>query len=248
MLLRSIEGFVHLLRWQYLRHRQTVAFIVAVQLFLAVGIVYGLAYLVPHIDPSTALYLSTGAPTLTLLILGITVVPSEVAQDKISGQYEYVSALPVGRLAQPLAGITFWVLASIPGMALSLVVASIRFHFHLHISWLVLPAIILVSLTAAAVGYAMAAVLQPQLVQQLTSFLSVLLLLFSPVNFPIGRLPLWLQDVHRVLPIRYMADLVRYTLTGQQAGGSRPALAFAVVGAWCAGALLATSRVAVSRA
>ncbi|HLI53696.1 MAG TPA: hypothetical protein VKU88_05175, partial [Acidimicrobiales bacterium] len=59
--------------------------------------------------------------------------------------------------------------------------------------------------------------------------------------------PGWLQDVHRVLPIRYMADLVRYALAGPQAGATRPALAFAIVGAWCAGALVMTSRVAVSR-
>jgi ABC-2 type transport system permease protein len=218
-----------------------------VQLFLAVGIVYGLAYLLPRVDARTAMYLSTGAPTLTLLILGLTVVPSEVAQDRISGHHEYVAALPVGRLAQPLAGITFWVLSSAPGMALSMLVASLRFHFQLHPSLLVLPAVALVSLTAAAVGYAIAAVVRPQVVQQLTSFLSVLLLLFSPVNFPIGRLPGWLQDVHRVLPIRYMADLVRYTLAGPQAGATRPVLAFAVVGAWCAVALAVTSRVAVTR-
>lgn len=240
-----LEGYGHLLRWQYLRQRRLLALIVGVQLFLAVGIVYGLAYLVPHIDRQTALYLSTGAPTLTLLILGITVVPAELSMDKLSGHHDYVASLPVGRLAQPLAGITFWLLASVPGMALSLVVASLRFHFRLDMSWAVVPAVVLVSLTASSVGYAIACLLRPQVVQQLTSFLSVLLLLFSPINFPSSRLPGWLQAVHDVLPIRYMADLVRFALTGQRS--SSPVLAFSIVGAWCAAALVAVSRVAVSR-
>lgn len=245
-MLQSVEGLIQLIRWQWLRQRSLVLMIVLIQLFLAVGVVYGLAYLLPHIDPSTALYLSTGAPTLTLLILGLTVVPGEVSRDKMSGHHDYILALPVGRLAPPLAVIAFWLVSSVPGMVLSLVIASIRFHFHIDLSWMVVPAIVLVALTASAVGYALSALLRPQVVQQLTSFLSVLLLLFSPINFPASRLPHWLQDLHAALPIRYMADLVRYSLTGHHEIG--PGLSFLVVGAWCAAALAVTSRAALSRA
>lgn len=57
------------------------------------------------------------------------------------------------------------------------------------------------------------------------------LFLFSPVNFPMERLPAGLSHVHQVLPVRYMADLVRGTATGGMV--QNLGLTFAVVGAWC---------------
>ncbi len=58
------------------------------------------------------------------------------------------------------------------------------------------------------------------------------LLLFSPVNFPADRLPSALQAVHRVLPVMYMADLMRWSLTGRFAEDI--GRAFLVVSLWCA--------------
>ena len=88
-------------------------------------------------------------------------------------------------------------------------------------------------------------VLKPQVTGQVTSFISIGILLFSPINFPLDRLPDALQSVHRVLPVSYMADLVRYSLTGSQ--GSAVGLAFAVVGAWCAAGLAVSYRAATKR-
>lgn len=37
-------------------------------------------------------------------------------------------------------------------------------------------------------------------------------LMFSPVNFPMERLPEWLQTLHEYLPIYSMAEVVRASL------------------------------------
>jgi ABC-2 type transport system permease protein len=116
------------------------------------------------------------------------------------------------------------------------VVASIRFDIDLHVGWTVIPAILLVALTGASVGYALASVLGPQVTNQVTSFMSIAILLFSPINFPADRLPGGLRAIHRVLPVEYMADTVRGSLTGRYATSA--ALAFSVVAAWCAAGLL----------
>lgn len=242
---RFSDGYLHLLRWQYLRLRQMLVTVVAIQVFLAVGVVYGLSYLIPHIDRQTALYLTTGAPTLTLLILGLNVIPSEVAMERVNGHYQYVAALPVGRLAPALSSVTFWLAGSLPGIAAALLVAVIRFHLSLHVGAAVVPTIVLVALSSAAVGYSMAVSIRPQVLQIVGSFISLLLLLFSPINFPISRLPGWLQAVQKVLPVKYMADLVRYSLTGREA--TSIGLAFAVVGAWTAAALAVTAAVVTRR-
>lgn len=231
--------------WQYHRFKRFLAMIVIIQVALAFGIVYGLAFLIPNIDPTTALYLATGAPTITLLVMGLTVVPQEVSQGKLTGRFEYLSALPIPRLATLATDVTFWLIAQLPGTALALVVAAIRFHFALHVNWTIAPTLLLVAFSGASIGYGVAMLLQPQVAQQLTNFISIGVLLFSPVNFPLGRLPGWLQAVHRVLPIMYMGNLVRWSLTGRFGGSV--AESFIVVAVWCAGGLAASYVLATRR-
>ncbi len=231
--------------WQFHRFKRFLPMIIVIQVALAFGIVYGLAFLIPHIDPTTALYLATGAPTITLLVMGLTIVPQEVSQGKLTGRFEYFSSLPIPRLATLAADVAFWLLAQIPGTVLALVVAAIRFDFTLRISWAVVPAVLLVAFSGASVGYGIAMLLQPQVAQQLSSFVSIGILLFSPINFPLGRLPGWLQAVHSVLPVRYMGDLVRWSLTGRATGSVTAA--FVVVAGWCAAGLLVSYRLAVRR-
>ena len=231
-----------LLVWQFHRFKRFMVMIVFIQVALAFGMVYGLAFLIPNIDPRTALYLATGAPTITLMVMGLTIVPQEVSQGKLTGRFDYLASLPIPRLATLASDVTFWLLAQLPGTALALVVASFRFDFSLRISWLIVPTVFLVAFSAACVGYALAMVLAPQVAQQLTSFISIGLLLFSPVNFPMERLPGAMQAVHRVLPVKYMGDLMRYGLTGTNVG--RLGLSFAVVVAWCAAGLAVSYRVA----
>lgn len=242
---KALRAYGLLFWWQFLRLRQQIVMIVVIQLALALGIVYGLAFLLPNIDKRSALYLATGAPTLTLLILGLTVVPQEVSRGKISGESAYLATLPVPRLAAPAAEVSFWLLAQLPGTVLALVVAAWRFDFALQVNAAVIPAVLLVALSGAAVGYALAMLLKPQTAQQLSSFLAIGILLFSPINFPADRMPGAVQALHQLLPIQYMADLVRWSLTGLVESGI--GLSFAVVTAWCSAGIAFSWRVAVRR-
>lgn len=118
-----------------------------------------------------------------------------------------------------------------------------RFDFDLNVNAAALPIMALVALSGASVGYAFAMLLKPQVAQQLTSFIAIGILLFSPINFPAERMPDVMQAIHRVLPVQYMADLIRWSLTGVIESGISTALGMVV--AWClAGIVL---RVAVRR-
>ena len=94
-------------------------------------------------------------------------------------------------------------------------------------------------------AYGLAMLLQPQVSQQLSSFISIGILLFSPINFPMERLPGPLRAIHRVLPVKYMGDLVRWSLSDTRTGSVL--LAFAVVGAWCTAGLAVSYRLATRR-
>lgn len=242
---RFWRSYVLLLTWDFLRRRKILPMIVLIQVALSVGVVYGMAFLLPDIDSKSAIYLSTGAPTLTILVLGLTVVPQEVAQAKLVGRLDWFSTLPVPRLAPLASEITYWLLAALPGTVLALLVASYRFDFALDVNVLVVPALLLVAATASSVGYAMAAAAPPQATQQISSFVSIGVLLFSPVSLPAEQLPEPLQAVHDVLPVESMADIVRWSLTGAYVDDV--ARAFVLVSVWCVAALLVSARVATRR-
>lgn len=234
-----------LVKWQYYRFRRELVMLIVLQVLLGLGIVYGFALLLPDIDAQSAVFFATGAATLGLMVLGLTVVPQEVSQAKLSGRHQYVATFPVPRLAMLAAEVSWWLLVQLPGTVITLIVASIRFDIDLHLSWTVVPAIALVALTGASVGYAIASLLRPEVANQVTQFTSIGVLLFSPINYPAERLPAVLRTIHHVLPVEYMADVVRGSLTGTYA--TNAALAFAVVAAWCGVGLLISYRVAVRR-
>ena len=241
----AFRSYLLLLRWQVLRRRKWLPFVVALQVVLGVSIIYGFAFLIPHVTPTVALYLATGATTITLTLVGLAAVPQEMAMARVNGREGYMEALPVPRLAPMLAEVTFWVLVQLPGALATLGLAVVRFHVHLHVSVLIVPTVVLVTLSAAAVGCAISVSLPPEATQQVSQLLSLLVLLFSPIDFPLGRLPVVLQDLHRGLPFLYMADIVRGSLTGDY--GTGRALAFGVVAAWCGVGLFATGRAVTRR-
>jgi len=241
----ALRSYGLLLLWQHRRFKKFLVMIVVIQVMLAVGIIYGLAFLIPNIDSKSALFLATGAPTVTLLLMGLTIVPQEVSQGKLTGRFDYLSSLPIPRLATLAADVTYWLFAQLPGAVLALVIASVRFRFGLRLHWTIIPAVLFVAFAGASVGYAISMALHPQVSQQLSNFISIGILLFSPVDFPMSRLPGFLQAIHRVLPVSYMADIIRWSLTGRFA--QRPGLAFVVVAAWCLAGLTISYRLAVKR-
>jgi len=243
--IRAWRIYVLLFRWQLLRQRAFLPLLVMIQVALGVGVIYGFSFLVPHVTPTVALFFATGAPTLSIILIGLTVVPQETAQSRTDGRQTYLAALPVPRLAPMLAEVSFWLLVQLPGTVITLTLAALHFDVHLHVSPFIVPAVGLVALTSAAVGYALAVLMPPTVASQIASFLSIVLLLFSPISFPLDRLPTVLQDIHRGLPVTYMADVVRGSLSGRY--DVNKGLAFGVVSAYCVVGLTLAARAASRR-
>jgi len=232
MRINIFKSYLLLMRWQLLRLRTILPIIMVIQMIVAVGTVYGLGYIFPVIDPLSAKYIVTGSTTMTLITLGLVMVPQNVAQMKMQKVFDYMWSLPVSRVIYLLVDFTIWTVIVSPGVILALILGSHKYSFELHISPLVVLAFILVSLTATAVGMSIAHLSSsPVLTGIITNVIIFSLFLFSPVNFPIERLPLVISKIHLVLPIKYMADLVRGTLTTGLVNKIVPA--FLIVGAWC---------------
>jgi ABC-2 type transport system permease protein len=227
-----IQSYTLLLRWQGLKFKTVLPLVIVAQFFTGIGTIIGLGYLMPGIDSQTAMFLVTGGPTLSLITLGLVLVPQMVAQAKSVGMLDYMRSFPVPRMAYLAADLTIWLLSTLPGVILALVVGSLRYDFELHFSLLVVPAFTLVVLMATSVGYAIALLMpKAELVSVLTNLIIFSLFLFSPINFPVERLPNWLATIHRFLPVKYAADAVRGALVPGYS--DRLGLALVVLSAWC---------------
>jgi ABC-2 type transport system permease protein len=219
-----------LLQWQLRRSLPYIPLLVVVQVALAVATVVGYGLLVGTPSPDVALYLATGAPTITLITVGLVMTPQMLAQAKTEGSLDWMRTLPVPRWTFLASDLLMWTLIALPGMVLGVVAGVLRFNVRLSIAPWVILAALLVSLTSASVGYAMASVLPPMLAQLLTQVLIFVVLLFSPVSYPASRMPEWLQTAHQFLPIEPMAQLVRAGLAN--ADFTVPGRSIVVLGVW----------------
>ena len=201
----ALRSCALLVAWQTLRLKGFLPLAMVVQALFAFGIVVGYPLLFPSIDKSTILFLATGAPAITLLSMGLVAVPQVVAQAKVEGTLEFMRTLPLPRLVYLLADMTVWLAIVLPGLVFAIVVGVMRFGLVLQVSPLVVPAMLLTTLTATSIGYAIASLLPATLANLLSQVLVVFVLMFSPLNFPADRLPGWLAAIHRVLPIERWA-------------------------------------------
>jgi ABC-2 type transport system permease protein len=236
--MRALTDYALLVQWQARRISWLFPLIVGVQTVLSVGIIVGFGFLFAEVDQETALFLATGAPTLLLLVIGLVLVPQMVSESKNEGSYNWMRALPVPRMAFLAADATVWFLAMLPGLVVALAVARWHYDISLSVSPLVVVAILLVGLTATAIGYAIASFVPPMITLLLTNLLLFGALMFSPINFPAERLPDWLQTVHQILPITAMADVMRATLARDSF--ELTAAPFAVLVGWCAAGFAAS--------
>lgn len=116
-------------------------------------------------------------------------------------------------------------------MVLSLVVVTLLYGVQLSVSLLIVPAVLLCALMAVSVGFGMAlAISNPMVVSVITSALTFVVLLFSPIVYPPSHLPGWLFAVHQALPFYNMAVVIRAGLSVGLANDLTQS--FLVLGAW----------------
>jgi ABC-2 type transport system permease protein len=220
-----------MLQFDLAQGRQWAPMMAVVQLMMGAGmaIMYGFFY--PQVSEATALYIATGTPVLALIPLGLVMLPASVSQQRLEGTFDFTWSLPVPRTAQASSTFLLYMLLSLPGMVLSLVIATLVYGVQLSVSPLILPAVLLCALMAISVGFGMAlAIPSPMVVNLIANSLIFVVLLFSPIVFPPSHLPDWLFTLHRFLPFYNMAVVIRAGLTvGLVSDLTR---SFLVLGAW----------------
>jgi len=232
-----LAGFRAMLRFDLASSRAWLATFITVQVLMGAGmsIIYG--FYLGNMPPGAATFLATGAPTLALMPLGMALLPSLIASHKIDGTYDFMWSLPVPRTAAAASSFTIFTLLGLPGVAVSLAVAGWRYDLDLRISLWIVPAVLLASLMSTSVGFGVGhAVPDPTITNVITNFLIFLVLMFSPIAFPIENFPGWLAATHHVLPFWHMANVVRDALTDGLVDSVWRS--YLVLGAWTVGTWL----------
>ncbi len=236
---RWLDSLGVMLRWQLTTLRNVLPIVVVVQILFGVGFAVGMGLFFPTMTSEIALYLATGAATVTLLTVGIVLGPQLVASEKEDGTYDFTWSLPIPRSSTTAAWVVINALLALPGAIAALLVAAWRYGIQYDVSWTVLPAMGLTLVSATLIGYAFAhAIPSPGITVLLTQVLVFGILGFTPINFPPENLPTWLADVHRVLPFYPMGVVIRDSLG--MSTGENVAMAYVVITVWTLAALALT--------
>jgi ABC-2 type transport system permease protein len=227
--MKGLRAYALMANWELSAVVRPMLVIGPLQVMFAASVAIGLGLLLPDISAESARYLTTGAPTIVLLTVGVAIVPQQIARRRENGVHDFLRTLPGARSAHLAATLTPHLIINLPGALLAVVVAAWYFDFALDPSPALLPALMFVSVTGAAIGNAIAMASPSPLITVTLAQIGVFfIMLFSPVNYPVDRLPEWLQAVHQVLPFESMATVVRNSLVGDPV----PAADLAWIAGW----------------
>lgn len=230
-----VRQFGLIMQWQLRRGLQMLPLLIVVQILLAAATIIGFGLLVGDPERTQGLYLATGAPTVTLIMVGLVMTPQFVSQSRTEGSLDWMRTLPVPRMLFLFADLAVWTLIALPGLVISVLAGAWRFDVDLSMAWWVVPAAIIVSMTAASIGYALASLLPAMLAQLMSQVLVFLVLLFTPVSYPADRMPEWAQSVHEWLPLEPMAQVMRAGLAANDF--TVDTRSWIVLAVWCVAAV-----------
>ena len=180
---------------------------------IALGVVIGFSFLVPSSSAGNEmLYLATGAPTIVLIMTALVVVPMQNATARVAGYIDFIKSLPVSRKNFLFADCTVWLLITVPAIVISTMIAHFMFHPGFSVSWTIIPAYVLVVTACFGIGYGYSYAMPAELAMGLSQIIAFVALMFTPISFPMDRLPEWLQVVHLALPLHHMAQVMRASL------------------------------------
>jgi ABC-2 type transport system permease protein len=232
-----VRSYWRMFAWDFADFRLVIPVLSIVLILQGAGFVYGIGLLFSQAPPSVGIFVATGAPVMNLITAGLIVEPQLIAEQRVRGSYEFLQSLPVPRSAAALAWYTVALLTALPAVAATVAAGVARYHLHLTVTPLIAPAILLTCLTGVLLGLAVAHGITVPTAAQITAVTMIFVMCgFSPVCFPAGQLPGWLQTANQWLPFGSMATVTRSALVAGMASGVPRA--YLVMGAWAAGAAL----------
>ena len=184
--------FFYLLRWNYLRQKNLFILFTLAQVLLSISLLFGYPLVIGKMNTTTAYYLASGSVLMGVISIGCTISSPVIANAKSEGHVDYIRALPIPRILISLADLCIWLIAILPGVFFSFLLGCLRFSVQLNLS--ILSAFVIFS---------------QNIVTLMSQLILMIGLMFSPIMYPAGRLPDWLDQLYFLLPFVPSANLLR---------------------------------------
>lgn len=235
-----------MVRYEVLDLRLYLMMALLIQTLMGAGMAVMYGFYLGELSDAARAFLVSGIPALALFPIGFVMVPSAISESKFEDTYDYLWSLPVPRLASAAASFTVFTSLGVPGTALAVWASMSIYDVRLTPTWWVVPAVLLSSVVAVAVGYAIGhGIPEPRATNLITNMIVFLVLMFTPIVVPIELFPGWFAAVHRVLPFWHMANILRDALL--QGVVENVATSYAVVGVWIVASVALATRIITRR-
>lgn len=170
--------YVQVLKLQSFRILGSIEVFAIMQVIISLGIAIGFTYLLDTTDSVSILYLSTGAPTIVLIMTGLVILPNQISSARMEGHADFLRTLPVNRASIILADSTIWLLITIPGVIISTITTNLLFNPGYQFSPMFILAYLLCGLTCVGIGYGFSYALPPMIAMALSQVIAFTALMF----------------------------------------------------------------------
>ena len=161
--------------------------------------------------PSTFEYLAPGFMALTVVMAGLSGVAASIARERETGTFVEILVSPISgtsvifgkALAQTVRGI----IQALMVLILSIILFGVKVYGNLFLMFFVL---LLTVLSFVGIGIIATTIAAEQETAMLVLFLIQFPMMFlCGVFFPIEQMPLWMQQIARVIPLTYAVQALR---------------------------------------
>jgi ABC-2 type transport system permease protein len=236
-----LRDYPLLLRIQLLELRTWGPIVAIFTTLFPIAMILGFGLIGGGVSEAGQIYIVTGSAVISLVTIGITATAQDLGEMQRDGVFQYYASLPISKAALLAAIVTVRVLTALPGLALTLVVGSLRYGTPAHVNAATIVLLPLTVLALAGVGAAIGILIRDFRVVAAVSQLAFIVVMFaSPVLIPQAKLPEPLRWASYGLPPSYAADGFRHALEGALDG--RLLLDVAALGAFALVSLVAVGR------
>lgn len=161
-------------------------------------------------------FLLPGILGMSLMQLGLFATANVLVELREKQVLRRLGATPLSRTTLLASQVLFRLTIGIAQTLLVILVGVLFFHVHLQGSPLILAGVVLLgALMFVALGYLISGLARTQdSVSAITSLIQFPMLFLSGIFFPIELMPQWLRPVVNVIPLTYLADMLRQVMTG----------------------------------
>ncbi len=166
-------------------------------------------------DPETALYITAGNAILALVLGPMQSIANDLAWGRQRNDLEYLATLPFSKLQMILAFVSVSTIFTLPAMLFTIYVGSLWLGFSVHLTWGLLPIMVLAGLSMCGLGVFIGVYARNGHHANIMNTLAMGMVTFlSPILIPYENLPRLLQWTSKLLPTSYAADAFRASLSG----------------------------------